>query len=699
MASSPRRNKPSASKATYDIGVGISDITGPAAQTTFMGYAVMSQESAGIHFRQRARAYVVSDGTKRVAYVSADMCMGSDIVTQYVVKGLEEKLGRGIYTYENICLSGTHTHSTPGGFEQYVMTQVPNLGFVRETFQALVAGIVDAIVKAHNSTRPGTIKYARGALTGSNINRSPTSYLLNPKNERDEYASIGDTDKDMLLLRFDAADGTPMGMLNWFSVHGTSMNNTNKLISGDNRGRASMLFEQRMNGDALPGFGSFVAAFAATNLGDVSPNTAGPRCLDTGAPCDGTSSTCNGRNEMCVAFGPGKNGDNFESTDIIARKQFDKAVELYESATQEISGPIDFRHSFVQMHGLPIKLENGTTVKGCGPALGAAFAAGTTDGPGQFDFTQGEKSLNLFWRMVSGVLSKPTEEQKQCHGVKPILLNLESINKPYRWEAPTMPIQLFRIGNLVTINTPNEMTTMSGRRLRKAIAAVFKDAKFMGEQDLEVTISGLSNSYSHYVATFEEYQAQRYEAASTLYGPHTLSAYIQEFSRLSRDLIQGLNSSSEEPPEDLLHKQLSLKPGVVFDNKPLNKQFGQVLNDAKGPYIAGKDTVTVKYQGANPRNNLRLQGTFMTVEKLDAGKWKVIASDSNWETKFHWRATDLVASESEVTIEWTIPSDCSSGTYRACYNGDWKSGWTHKIREFTGCSSNFTVSPASDFLV
>jgi hypothetical protein len=38
-----------------------------------------------------------------------------------------------------------------------------------------------------------------------------------------------------------------------------------------------------MNGNyTLPGIGRFVAAFAATNLGDVSPNTVGPKCIDTG---------------------------------------------------------------------------------------------------------------------------------------------------------------------------------------------------------------------------------------------------------------------------------------------------------------------------------------------------------------------------------------------------------------------------------
>ena len=51
-------------------------------------------------------------------------------------------------------------------------------------------------------------------------------------------------------------------------------------------------------------------------------------------------------------------------------------------------------------------------------------------------------------------------------------------------------------------------------------------------QDMKVVIAGLSNTYTHYIATWEEYQKQRYEAASTIYGPHTLAAYIQQYTRL-----------------------------------------------------------------------------------------------------------------------------------------------------------------------
>lgn len=74
---------------------------------------------------------------------------------------------------------------------------------------------------------------------------------------------------------------------------------------------------------------NFVGAFASTNLGDVSPNTKGPYCLNTGEPCETVTSTCKGDAKQCVGRGPGK--DHFESTKIIATNLFKKAtVSLFE---------------------------------------------------------------------------------------------------------------------------------------------------------------------------------------------------------------------------------------------------------------------------------------------------------------------------------------------------------------------------------
>lgn len=56
------------------------------------------------------------------------------------------------------------------------------------------------------------------------------------------------------------------------------MNNSNKFVSSDNVGYASLLLEQEYNYDQLVGKGNFVGAFCSANLGDVSPNILGPKC-------------------------------------------------------------------------------------------------------------------------------------------------------------------------------------------------------------------------------------------------------------------------------------------------------------------------------------------------------------------------------------------------------------------------------------
>lgn len=298
------------------------------------------------------------------------------------------------------------------------------MGFVRETFDAWVDGISQAIIKAHSRIQPAKTLVNSGLLYDSNINRSPTSYVLNPQGERDQYPE-GDTDKTMLLLNFLTDTPVPknIGILNWFAVHGTSLNNTNTLTSGDNKGYAAYALEREINGpEVATGAGQFIAGFATTNLGDVSPNTNGAKCIDTGLACDGKSSSCNGKCQNCIAFGPGTNGDMYESCKIIGDKQYQFAKQLMSTAKEQVTGPIDYRHSFVKFPGLNVTTSSGVKTL-CSPAMGYSFAAGTTDGPGMFSFTQGTTTGNKFWDTVSGFLSKPTDEEIKCQAPKPILIN------------------------------------------------------------------------------------------------------------------------------------------------------------------------------------------------------------------------------------------------------------------------------------
>ena len=680
-------------------------MTGPAAQINFMGYAVPNQVGGGIHMRLRARAFAFEgDDGKRVMFVSMDGGMGSDLLNIKVIEAVGKALNDDtIYTLENLSVSGTHTHSGPAGFLQYVVYEFTSWGYVKETMDAFVAGIASAVVDAHNNLQTSTITMNEGDLFESNINRSPTSYLLNPEDERDLYSDIGDTDKNMFLMKIKNDKDEDMAMLNWFAVHGTSMNNTNELISGDNRGLASYMAEKKMNGDAtLPGTkGKFVAAFASTNLGDVSPNTAGPKCLDTGLPCDSGTSTCNGKNEMCVSFGPGTNGDMFESKKIIGTKQYEHAMKLYDEATKEIDGGIvDYRHSFINMNSLDVTLENGSVVKTCSAALGYSFAAGTTDGPGMFDFTQGTNSSSPFWNIVSGFLSKPTEEEIECHSPKPILLNTGDCEKPYAWDPETVPISVFRVGSLFILNFPGELTTMAGRRMRKAMKDIIVDGGIAGgEDDVKVVIAGLANTYVHYTTTFEEYQGQRYEAASTLYGPHTLEAYIQEMGRIVKDLIKGVESETDEAPPNLESKQISMAPPVIADYVGIGEKFGDVVNQPKESYsVKAGEVVSAEFRSANPRNNQRLEDTYLSVErKNEDGTYERRYVDSDWCTKFLWKGGLGHAGRSTAVVEWALgemvqdqPGELE-GSWRICHFGEGKKELS-KNKEFSGCTNDFVVT-------
>ena len=49
-----------------------------------------------------------------------------------------------LYTESNVAMSGIHTHSGPGGYLQYILYIITSLGFVRESFDVLVGGILEA---------------------------------------------------------------------------------------------------------------------------------------------------------------------------------------------------------------------------------------------------------------------------------------------------------------------------------------------------------------------------------------------------------------------------------------------------------------------------------------------------------------------------------------------------------------------------
>lgn len=692
------------------VGVGKADITGPVADVNLMGYANPDQFAAGIHTRLYARAFIAADSadpSRRFAFVNMDAGMASQAVTFTVIAKLKELYGKELYSEQNVALSGTHTHAGPAGYLQYVIYGITSLGFYTPTFDAIVAGVVLSIQRAHDDLQPGGLSVGSGELLGANINRSPTAYLENPAWERQLYG--GDIDKQMTLLRVDDAQGRALGAFSWFPVHGTSMNNTNSLVSGDNKGSAAQFMEHWAAARPVGGAqqaqqaqqaqhkapadvsDGLVAAFCQANVGDTSPNTQGAFCMDTGEPCDAVHSTCGGRVQQCIGRGPGW-PDHFASTRIVGQKQADKAQALLTGDLEALSGAIEYRHTFLDMRNIQVEASNftraGTT---CKPAMGFAFAAGTTDGPGAFDFQQSDTNGTAFWRLVRNFIRRPTPEQEACHKPKPILLDVGEMHYPYEWVPYITEIQILRAGRLLILCVPGEFTTMAGRRLKRAVQATVEEA---WGSDLHIVIAGLTNTYASYITTAEEYGAQRYEGGFTLYGQHTLDAYIQEFVRLATAMTAGKATPAGPPPPNQLSKQWSLVPPVVADGVPAGKAFGDVAEDVPPGSFAVGDTVVAVFHAGCPRNNIRAEGTFLAVERrADNGSWLQVHSDADWSTKFAWWRPHKLSELSYATMSWEVPPGTLPGTYRLRCFGDYKP-WFSSPKPYEGSSREFEVEAA-----
>ncbi|KAJ5257120.1 hypothetical protein N7478_013224 [Penicillium angulare] len=702
------------------VGAGKADVTGPVVEVDFNGYASLNQLGTGLRQRIYSRAFIFADPNKpddTLVYLVLDTLAGDTAVRHGVLQGLAalgSKYSR--YGEHNIALTGTHSHSGPGAWMNYLLPQIPTKGFDKQSYQAIVDGAVLSIQRAHENLTPGSLSFGSIGIEDANINRSPYSYDNNPEEEKARYSA--NVDKTMTLLRFDReSDNKTTAILTWFPVHGTSMYNNNTLVTGDNKGVAAYLFERSIDGDSRFAEDA-VIGFSQSNVGDTSPNILGAWCEDgSGKICTYKDSTCGGTNEDCHGRGPffRVKDNGAKSCFEIGRRQYSAAKSLYEQMSSNattITGGSDVRsfHVFKDLNGYTFPSPfNGSTLKTCPAALGYSFAAGTTDGPGAFDFTQnasGPATNNPLWKVARAFIHQPSEEQQECQGAKDILLDVGTLTLPYAWAPDIVDIQVLRVGQLFIIISTSEATTMSGRRWKEAIAKGVQDT--LGISDPQVVLGAPSNSYAHYVATEEEYSVQRYEGASTLYGPNELAAYINltltylPYLGSAQDIASLPAIPSGPSPPVNTNNSLSFITGVVYDNSPIGKSFGDVISNPSNKTYGPGDTVNTTFVGANPRNNLHQESTYAAIEKQDisSGEWTVVRDDRDWNLVFLWERTNEILGYSDVTLQWTIedsfysvddPNPLQGGTYRMHYYGDSKNAFGH-ISSFEGIGGSFTVA-------
>ena len=644
------------------IGRGLADITGEAAECGMLGYGKAKQQTEGIHTRQHARAFVVAEGLDgpRVLLLINDLPLLLESVHQEVIRRLRATYG-DLYTATNTMITATHTHCAPGGYSHHLLYNSNTKGFRPKTFGALVDGMLEAVARAHVDFAPSGLTLSHGELRNASVNRSQAAFDRNPADERAFFPDSIDPQTTVLTISRQAS---AVGAINWFAAHCTSMTNRNRLISSDNKGYAAYSWERLASGvDYLTDLDDnprFIAAFAQTNAGDMSPN------LDLRA-------------------GHGPTDDEFENTRIIGTRQFDAAKALSEQDGTAVTGPIDARMIHIDLARVTVRPEftgDGIAHTTSGPAGGAAsFAGASVDGPAFRGFREGP---NPIWDWPSKVAYRLSARLRDSQAPKGIVLPGEFLNRRRPIVAQRVPVQLLRIGPLYLIGIPGEVTIVAGLRLRRTVAEI------VGAPLANVLVAGYSNGYIHYVTTPEEYQAQHYEGGSTLYGRWELGAFQQTAAELADAMHAGRVVDPGAGPKDLSHRHRKAGRQPTADEPGPGSAFGDVIVKPRTSYAPG-ERVAVDFVSAHLNNKLRRGDTYLEIQRSEDEDWRTLFDDGDWSTRLRWRRLDR--SRSQVTVEWHIPDPVDAGTYRICFHGDAIDA-AGALHPFTGTTTTFEVLPA-----
>ena len=213
-------------------GVAKIDIT-PEFPVMLYGYASRKTLSEGVHDRLSARAAVFENSGEKVVFISSDLGSYGDSVFRVFQKSILEKFN---LKESELFLSTIHSHSSHVLSLRTREADIHNSRYTKELNQKLLTVIGEAF---NNLTPVHTAVGVGYSPVGSNRRemRSDGSITLG----RNPY---GPTDKEVLVLKVAAEDGTPVAALFDYATHSTSLGPANMMISGDVLGISAQFVEK-----------------------------------------------------------------------------------------------------------------------------------------------------------------------------------------------------------------------------------------------------------------------------------------------------------------------------------------------------------------------------------------------------------------------------------------------------------------------
>ena len=245
------------------------DITPPPGMP-LAGYSSNAYFAKGFRTRLYARVIYLKSDNVAIALVQCDLLSGSSLVQKKVAQLVSHSTD---VLYTGIVMAGTHTHSGPGNyFESNFYNRFASnaSGFNEEYFTFLCNQIATAIIQAYTTRKPAMIAYGTKTLYGFTRNRSFNAYKANTNNcALNPLKAVNPT---MHMIRVDTlVEGKqkPLAAFTVFSIHGTTVPDSNTLYSADVFAYIERELEWEMQ---RHGVNQFVHAVCNGSHADNAPN-------------------------------------------------------------------------------------------------------------------------------------------------------------------------------------------------------------------------------------------------------------------------------------------------------------------------------------------------------------------------------------------------------------------------------------------
>lgn len=527
---------PRAGSSTFQAGAAKRELT-PIPGIPMAGYAVAGKLSRGFWTRLYARALYLEDASgNALALVACELAQIPNGLSDRVAELLAQDPDLRHIGREQLVLAATHTHMGPSNFYSsrlYSALASPRPGFDRKLFEFLAARIVDAVRRAQESKKPALLRTNSTAdeaarrhwLPGFFRNRAFRAFRLDPEAEaylreraptpalpgllpcaasvqgypEPEACQAVHPDLDVLEIA-DAASGAAIGVGVFLAAHATALDPATEVYAGDVFGVASLLLEQGLLSDPgcpQPGAYPVVALFNGAE-GDVSPmwverdRVAVRSLAETLARKLCTLLPATPQPPPTIAF-------RFEMVEKLAGQSFDDESSRAAGYPRRVPGK---------------------------PEPGAAQIGGAPDGRTIFFDLGHREELRDQARDRQGAKLAPLQAQMGA-----VQLNLGKA--VYLSEPPPSkaPLGVYRVGGTTFVSLPGEFTTVLGERIRRDVRAAIP-----GTPPDRVVLIGLANGHVSYFTTPEEYDAQFYEGASTMWGAESGPFLASRIRRLAAQL-------------------------------------------------------------------------------------------------------------------------------------------------------------------